>query len=124
MLQFLCIISKLFSKLFSKSLSKQSRSSQNDTLLQSMTILLEYAQSLSIFYKILNNLVDVSLPDCIIPSQVQNRDHNNKLIPIQPRIDVYKFSFYSRVLLLWNNLSPNIVNDEFQDHVHKLYNIN
>ena len=44
------------------------------------------AQSLSIFYKILNNLVDVSLPNCIIPSQVQNRDHNNKFIPIQPRI--------------------------------------
>ena len=51
------------------------------------------AQSLSIFYKILNNLVDVSLPDCTIPSQVQNRGHNNKFIPIQPRIDVYKFSF-------------------------------
>ena len=78
---------------------------------------------------ILNNLVDISLPDCTIPSQVQNRGHNNKLIPIQPHIDVpYKFSFYPRVLLLWNNLSPNIVNaktyDEFQDHVHKLYNIN
>ena len=86
------------------------------------------AQSLSIFYKILNNLVDISLPDYIIPSQVQNRGHNNKFIPIQPRIDVYKFSVYPRVLLLWNNLSPNIVNaktyDELQDHVHKLYNIN
>ena len=86
------------------------------------------AQSLSIFYKILNNLVDISLPDYIIPSQVQNRGHNNKFIPIQPHIDVYKFSFYPRVLLLWNNLSPNIVNaktyDELQDHVHKLYNIN
>ena len=60
------------------------------------------------------------------PSHVQNRGHNNILIfiPIQPRIDVYKFSFYPRVLLLWNNLSPNIVNaktyEEFQDHVHKL----
>ena len=44
------------------------------------------AQSLSIFYKILNNLVDVSLPDYIIPSQVQNRGHNNKFIPIRPRM--------------------------------------
>ena len=52
------------------------------------------AQSLSIFYKVLNNLADVSLPDCIIPSQVQNRGHNNKFIPIQPHIDVSKFSFY------------------------------
>ena len=30
------------------------------------------AYSLSIFYKIINNLVDVSLPDCITPSHVQN----------------------------------------------------
>ena len=53
---------------------------------------MQNAQSLSIFYKILNNFVDVSLPDFIISSQVQNRGHNNKFIPIQPRIDVYKFS--------------------------------
>ena len=73
------------------------------------------AQSLSIFYKILNNLVDISLPDCIISSQVQNRGHNSKFIPIRPHIDVYKFSFYPRVLLLWNNLSPNIVNAKTYD---------
>ena len=57
-----------------------------------------------------------------------NRGHNKKFIPVQPRIDAYKFSFYPRVLLLWNTLPSNIVDaktfEEFQDHVHKLYNIN
>ena len=37
------------------------------------------AYSLSIFYKIMNNMVDVSLPDCITPSHVQNRGHNKNL---------------------------------------------
>ena len=67
------------------------------------------AYSLSIFYKLMNNLVDVSLPDCISPSHVQNRGHNKKIIPILPRIDAYKFSFYPRVLSLWNTLPSNIM---------------
>ena len=65
-------------------------------------------------------MVDVSLPDCITPSHVQNRGHNKghykKFIPIQPRM----YGFYPRVLLLWNTLSSNIVDaktfEEFQDH--------
>ena len=76
----------------------------------------------------MNNLVDVSLPDCIIPNCIQNRGRNKKFTPIQPCIDAYKFSFYPRALSLWNTLPSNIVDaktfEEFQDYVHKLYSIN
>ena len=58
----------------------------------------------------MNDLVDVSLPECITPSHVQNRGHNNKFIPTEPQIDAYQFSFYPGVFLLWNNLPSNVVN--------------
>ena len=84
-------------------------------------------QSLLIFYKILNNMVDVSLPDCMMPGSTQTRGHNKKFIVIQSRIDAYKFSFFPRVISLWNNLPQDIVQtptyEQFQDLLYKLYNI-
>ena len=41
-------------------------------------------QSLSIFYKILSGLVDVVLPDGVIPSQILNRGHSRKFTHILP----------------------------------------
>ena len=84
-------------------------------------------QSLSIFYKILSGLVDVALPDGVIPSQILNRGHSRKFIHIQPRINAYKFSFFPRVLPLWNSL-PSIVahaqtHEQFQDLLSNLCNI-
>ena len=61
-------------------------------------------QSLCIFYKILNSLVDVSLPTCLIPYQLPTRGHNNKLVHISSRVDAYKFSFFPRIVSLWNKL--------------------
>ena len=81
-------------------------------------------QSLLIFYKILNNMVDVSLPDCMIPGSTQTRGHNKKFIVIQSRIDAYKFSFFPRVISLWNNLPQDIVQaptyEQFQDLLSRL----
>ena len=61
-------------------------------------------QSLCIFYKILNGLVDVSPPTCLIPNQLPTRGHNNKLVHISSRVDAYKFSFFPRIVPLWNKL--------------------
>ena len=59
-------------------------------------------QSLCIFYKILNGLVDVSPPTCLMPNQLPTRGHNNTLVHISSRVDAYKF--YSRIVPLWNKL--------------------
>ena len=84
-------------------------------------------QSLSIFYKILSGLVDVALPDGVIPSQILNRGHSRKFIHILPRINAYKFSFFPRVLPLWNSLPPIVVHaqthEQFQDLLSNSYNI-
>ena len=46
-------------------------------------------QSLCIFYKILNGLVDVLPPIYLISSQLATRGHNNKFVHISSRVDVY-----------------------------------
>ena len=84
-------------------------------------------QSLSIFYKILSGLVDVALPDGVVPSQILNRGHSRKFTHILPRINAYKFSFFPRVLPLWNSLPPIVVHaqthERFQDLLSNSYNI-
>ena len=51
-----------------------------------------------------------------------------KINPISPQIDAFEFSFFSRGFPLWNGLPCNIVltqsYEQFQDLLHKLYNIN
>ena len=67
-------------------------------------------QSLSILYKILNGLVDVVPPNCVIPNHSVTRGHNKKYHHISSRVDTYKFSFYPRIVPIWNALPEYIVN--------------
>ena len=66
-------------------------------------------QSLCIFYKILNDLVDVSLPDCVIPNPLVTRGHNKRFINISVTVDSYKYSFFPRLIPLWNSLHTEVV---------------
>ena len=59
---------------------------------------------LCLLYKILHNIVDVTLPSYITPSTRFTRGHNQKFILPQSRIDAYKFSFFPNSIRLWNNL--------------------
>ena len=77
---------------------------------------------------ILNNMVDVYLPNCVTSCQILDRSHSKEFTPTSLRIDTYKFSFFLRVLTLWNGLPSNIVllaqtYEQFQDSLHKLFNI-
>ena len=47
--------------------------------------------TLCLLYKILHNIVDVTLPSCITASARFTRGHNQKFILPQSRIDAYKF---------------------------------
>ena len=63
---------------------------------------------LVLFYKILNNHVDILLPDYIINSARDTRGNDRKFILPSMNIDSYKFSFYPNVIGLWNNLPSEI----------------
>ena len=59
---------------------------------------------LCLLYKILHNIVDITLPSYISPSTRLTRDHNQKFILPQSRIDACKFNFFPNSIRLWNNL--------------------
>jgi len=66
-------------------------------------------QSLCIFYKILNDLVGVSLPDCVIPNPLVTKGHNKRFINISTTMDSYKYSLFTRLIPLWNSLHSELV---------------
>ena len=56
---------------------------------------------LCLLYKILHNIVDVTLPSYIIPSTRLTRGHDHKFILPQSRIE---FNFFPNLIRLWNNI--------------------
>ena len=83
-------------------------------------------QTLYIFYKILNGLVDVEPPDCLTPGHLATRGHNKKFCQIPTRIDAYKFSFFHKAVNLWNTLTDDFVNapnlDSFTFQISNIIN--
>ena len=69
---------------------------------------------LVLFYKILNNHVDLLLPDYIMNSARVTRGNDRKFILPPMNINAYKFSFYPNVISLWNNLPPEITSDDYK----------
>ena len=67
------------------------------------------------FYKIIHNCVSLSLPNDIQPSSRATRGNYLKFVQLQPRIDVYKYSFYPNVIQLWNSLPNHVVSSESFD---------
>ena len=66
---------------------------------------------LIILYKILHQTVDVTLPDYILPYSYSaiTRGHNLRLKVPLPRINAYKYSFFTNVVEQWNSLPEHIV---------------
>ena len=79
---------------------------------------------LCLLYKILHNIVDVTLPSYISPSTRLTRGHDQKFIS---RIDTYKFNFFPNSIRLWNNLPIKTVatcthnNDRFSNLLYSSY---
>ena len=66
---------------------------------------------LVMFYKITNNEIDMELPPYIMEQRRATRSSgaiSNNFIPLQPRLDCYKFSFYVRTIVEWNMLPPEL----------------
>ena len=66
---------------------------------------------LVLLYKVLHDLLIIL--NCYLPFKstvLQTRhSHNFKLVPYQPRIDVYKYSFLPRTVPEWNRLDDGII---------------
>ena len=64
-------------------------------------------QQLCLFYKIVHGLVNIKLPAHVKPiTQHTRNSHQLKFIQIQCRTDIYAYSFYPRVIRMWNSLPP------------------
>ena len=66
---------------------------------------------LVMFYKIVNNEIDIKLPSYIMEQRKATRSSgaiSKNFIPLQPRLDCYKFSFYARTIVEWNMLPPDL----------------
>ncbi|KAK3087936.1 hypothetical protein FSP39_012625 [Pinctada imbricata] len=63
------------------------------------------------FYKIMNNLVEIPLHHYIHVSNTRTRSAvANNIRHISTRVDVYKYSFLPRTIITWNSIPPDIRN--------------
>ena len=66
---------------------------------------------LVMFYKIVNNEIDMKLLSYIMEQRKATRSSgaiSKNFIPLQPRLDCYKFFFYARIIVEWNMLPPDL----------------
>ena len=76
------------------------------------------------FYKIINNLVDVDFTSYLIPSVSQTRGHHLKFRQLQTRINSFQHSFLPATIREWNSLPANVVNpvdvEQFTENLNNL----
>ena len=66
--------------------------------------------SVSLMYKVVNNLVHIPLPNSVQLSYSRTRaNHPYKFMHIFANSNGYKYSFFPRVIPLWNSLPSDAV---------------
>ena len=71
----------------------------------------------TLFLKIQNQLVATPFPPIVSSATYYGRyDHNLKYVVPAATIDVYKFSFFPRVIRIWNHLPAQAVNTKGTDN--------
>jgi len=64
---------------------------------------------LTLFYKVVNNLVDIPASRYLTPSNSRTRtNHSKKFQQFSAKCDYYKFSFFPRTVPVWNSLPAQI----------------
>ena len=63
---------------------------------------------LTLLYKIIYGLVELSLPDYIIPAPRATRGHTIKFVQPPMHTDSYKYSFFPNSVSHWNKLPSKI----------------
>ena len=76
----------------------------------------------TMFYKILNDIVSVNFAQYLQPSSSITRGHNQRFIPICARSNTYHHSFLPSVIRMWNALPSELVSaDNIEDFKSKLH---
>ena len=60
------------------------------------------------FYKIINNLVDVSTDGILNPLTVNTRGHSQRFKQLNTNVDCFLHSFFPATIKIWNNLPENL----------------
>ena len=64
---------------------------------------------LTLFYKVVNNLVDIPAADYLVPSTSSTRaSHSKRYRRFSTSSDSFKFSFFSRTVPSWNSLPATV----------------
>ena len=80
---------------------------------------------LILFYKIISNLLPISIPGYYQHTQFHTRQHHtNHFILPQPTLNSYKYIFYPRTIKDWNNLPTNVIEARDLDEFTCLLNLN
>ena len=80
---------------------------------------------LVLLYKIINNLLPISIPTYYQHTQFHTRQHHtNHFVLPQVTLSSYKYSFYPRTIKDWNNLSINVIEARDLDEFTYLLNVN
>ena len=80
---------------------------------------------LTLFYKIINNALLISIPLHYQRTQFHTRQHHpNRFILPQVTLNTYKYSFYPRTIKDWNNLPISITESRDLDEFIHLLNYN
>jgi len=73
------------------------------------------------FYKIINNIVDVDFDEHLLMPATPYYTHCH-LTQLYTRVDAYKYSFLPSAIKLWNTLPTNVVDQKTVNQFwHKLY---
>ena len=72
--------------------------------------------SICLFYKIVNNMVAVPLPDYIQPNpRSSRRGHSRTFCQLHTAKDYYKYSFFPLAIVQWNTLPEDVVSSQSLD---------
>jgi len=63
----------------------------------------------TMFYKIINDIVSVDFSHHLQPSSLMTRGHSQRFIPISTRVNSYHHSFLPSVIRMWNSLPIEVV---------------
>ena len=67
--------------------------------------------SITLLYKIVHNLIDISPVD-LIPVTSNTRGHDQRFHHIYARTNQYSNSFFPRSIRLWNSLPPDLIQQQ------------
>ena len=80
---------------------------------------------LTLFYKIINNFLSISVPSYYHHTQFPTRQpHRDHFILPQATLNTYKYSFYPRTIQDWNNLLINVIEARDINEFTYLLNLN